>query len=113
MRPGKRPPPHPGTARAFNLGWAEGESVLPLLIDIERDIGPRRTRLLAVAFCERVAHLLPDDPFRGWLALARRYADRQARRADLAAAHTAIERAYDRGCQLWKTLRDRATTSAL
>jgi hypothetical protein len=99
--------------RVFNLDWIEGQSVVPLLQAVERVIGPRRTRLLSVAFCERVAHLLPHDSFHGWLALARRYADRQARQAELAVAHAAIERAYDRGCQRWKTLRDRATTSAL
>ena len=46
-------------------------------------MGARRTRLLAVAFCDRVAHLLPDDASRGWIEVARRYADRKAGRKDI------------------------------
>jgi hypothetical protein len=78
--------PQPGEA-LINLDWVEGQSVALLLHSIERDIGPRRMRLLAVAFCERIAHLLPDDFCRAWLDVARRYADGQARRRDLAAVH--------------------------
>lgn len=91
----------------------EGQSVGPLLQGIERDIGPRRTRLLAVAFCERIVHVLPDESCRAWLNVARRYADGQARRNDLAAVHDAVERLYDQGCGRWKTPRERATTCAL
>jgi hypothetical protein len=91
----------------------EGQSVGPLLQSIERDIGPRRMRLLVVAFCERVAHLLPDDSCRAWLDVARRYADGQARCKDLAPVHHAAERRYDQNCGRWKTPRQRATTWAL
>jgi hypothetical protein len=65
-----------------------------------------------VAFCERIAHLLPDDRSRDWIVVARRYADRQVRRTEVAAAHEGASRAYDQGCFRWKNLRDRATTSA-
>jgi hypothetical protein len=66
------------------------------LQSVERDISPRRKRLLAVTFRERVGQLLPEDSLRGWLALARRQADWQARRADRATTHDArggVERA--------------------
>ncbi|MCI0465045.1 MAG: hypothetical protein L0Z62_49625 [Gemmataceae bacterium] len=104
--------PQAGTA-LINLDWPAGQSVGRLLQRIERDIGPRRMRLLAVAFCARIAHLLPDDACRAWLEVARRYADGQARRTDLVPVHDAAERRYDRSCGRWKTPRQRATTWAL
>jgi hypothetical protein len=48
---------------------------------------PRKQRLFAVACCRRIERLLPDDP--GWrqaLAVAERYAERKATKADLSAA---------------------------
>jgi hypothetical protein len=47
--------------------------------------GARRLRLLAVAFCRRVEHLM-DERCRAAVAIAERYADGKARRAELEAA---------------------------
>jgi hypothetical protein len=44
--------------------------------------GARRLRLLAVAFCRRVEHLM-DEPCRAAVAVAERYADGKARKAQL------------------------------
>jgi hypothetical protein len=78
------------------LDCVEGESVSELIRSIQRLPGARRTRLLAVAFCDRVAHLLQHDICREWLEVARRYADKQACRVDMAKAHSTAKDAYDR-----------------
>jgi hypothetical protein len=60
-------------------------------------VGPRKTRLFAVACCRRVQHLLPDEEVRLRQAIdvAERYADRQVKREDLLRAHAAARAALD------------------
>jgi hypothetical protein len=52
--------------------------------------GARRLRLLAVAFCRRVEHLM-DEPCRAAVAVAERYADGKVRKAELEAAGVEAE----------------------
>ena len=47
---------------------------------------PRKQRLFAVACCQRIRHLLPEIRWADWSDVAERYADRRAKRDDLAAA---------------------------
>jgi hypothetical protein len=57
---------------------------------------PRKQRLFAVACCRRIERLLPDDP--GWrqaLAVAERYAERKATKADLSAALPVARTPFD------------------
>jgi hypothetical protein len=76
------------------LDWTEGKRVHELIRSIKGLPGPRRTRLLAVAFCDRVAHLLPDDASRERIEIARRFADKKARRTEMDEAHEAVRLAY-------------------
>jgi hypothetical protein len=68
----------------------------PLFFSLYGNISARKQRLVAVAMCRRVAHLLPDDGCRAALDTAERYADREAKRADLTAAHQATQSAWGR-----------------
>ena len=78
------------------LTWIEGKGVFDLIKSIQGLLGARRTRLLAVAFCDRVVHLLQHDICRDWLEVARRYADKKAHRTEMAKTHSAAEDAYVR-----------------
>ncbi len=62
-------------------------SDMPIL-SLEADRGwpsPRKQRLFAVACCRRVEHLLPVGRWQDCLVVAERYADRRAKRDELAA----------------------------
>jgi hypothetical protein len=76
--------------------WPEGVNLQPLFFSLYGHISPRRQRLVAVAMCRRVAHLLPDKGCRAALDIAERYADREVKRADLASAHQAAQSAWGR-----------------
>ena len=78
------------------LTWVEGKGVFDLIKSFQGLLGARRTRLLAVAFCDRVAHLPHEDACREWLEVARRYADKKAHRTGMAKTHSAAEDAYAR-----------------
>jgi hypothetical protein len=71
------------------------DSTYPI-VSLEGERGwpsPRKQRLFAVACCRRIQHMLPERPL--WqqaLAVAERYADRQAKRADLKAADAALRK---------------------
>ena len=75
--------------------WKEGVRVHDLIRSLKGLPGPRRTRLLAVAFCDRIAHLLPDDAHREKIEIARRFADKKARRTEMEEAREAIRLAFD------------------
>jgi hypothetical protein len=78
------------------LEWVEGNGVSELIKSIQGLLGPRRTRLLAVAFCDRVAHVLRHDVCRDWIEVASRYADKKSHRMDMAKAHSTAKDIYDR-----------------
>jgi hypothetical protein len=71
------------------------DSTYPI-VSLEAERGwptPRKRRLFAVACCRRIQHLLPERPlWQQGLAVAERYADRQAKRVDLKAADTALRK---------------------
>jgi hypothetical protein len=75
------------------LDWPEGRDLQPLLISLYGKVRPRKLRLCAVAFCRRIAHLLPNENSRRGIEVAERYADRLATRQELASAHADAESA--------------------
>ena len=81
----------------IELDWTEGDPVNKPIRSIERLPGPRRTRLIAVAFCDRVARSSPMTRA-GAGSRSPRRADKQARRTDMAKVHAVAERAYDKTC---------------
>src|SRR5512147_3063933 len=60
-------------------------------------VGPRKTRLIAVACCRRIQRLLPDEDvrLRQAIEVAEMYADRQVKREELFRAHAAARAALD------------------
>jgi hypothetical protein len=76
--------------------WPEGMNLQPLFHSLYGRIGPRKQRLVGVAMCRRIAHLLPDDACRAALDVAERYADREAKRPEIALAHEAAQSAWHR-----------------
>jgi hypothetical protein len=67
--------------------WPRSDYPAPLLHSLCGKVSPRKMRLCGVTCCRRIAHLLPDDRCRRGIEVAERYADRTAKRQDLATAH--------------------------
>ena len=97
----------------ISLEWVEGRKVYGLLRSIQNLPGSRRTRLLAVAFCDRVAHFLPNEESREWIEVARRYADKKASRAEMVANHAEADRAYSKTCEASDWLQGLAAAAQL
>jgi hypothetical protein len=93
--------------------WPEGMNLQPLFISLYGDISARKQRLAAVAMCRRVGRLLPDPECREALDVAERYADRKAKRADVALAHAVVQSAGRRLGGVALTQRENATRYAV
>jgi hypothetical protein len=71
--------------------WPEGVNLQPLFNSLYGHISSRKQRLAAVAMCRRIVHLFPDGACRDALDVAERYADREAKRAEMASVCQAIQ----------------------
>jgi hypothetical protein len=71
-------------------GWPDGQNLQSLFFSLYGQLSPRKQRLVAVAMCHRVAGVFPDHGCTVALDVAERYADGEAKRADLSSVHEAV-----------------------
>src|SRR5262245_66563308 len=72
--------------------WLTSTNVFKMLAQLDRNVSPRKSRLLAVAACRRVWHLMRDRRTRRAVDAAEEFADEAIWKKDLRAASLQIGR---------------------